>query len=62
MNIKPIKAFAIVKKDKPKFDVFEIYKDGDVMLNEGEILIEVLISPLNNIIIKGKGKPVTLKK
>ena len=62
MAIKPLKAYAIINKNKPKLDVFEIYKDGDVMLNEGEVLIEVFITPVSGVIIKGKGKAITLKK
>lgn len=62
MNIKPIKAFAIVKKDKPKLSSFDIFSEGDVMLNDDEVMIEVIITPVSDIIIKGKGKAITLKK
>lgn len=46
MNIKPIKAFAIVKKNKPKLSAFEIYTEKDVVLNTGEVIIEVIIQPV----------------
>ena len=62
MVIKSIKAFAIVNKTRKKLDVFEIYKDGEVMLNNDEVMIEVLISPVHCAIVSGRNKPVTIKK
>lgn len=62
MAIKPIKAYAIVDKKKPKLSAFQIYTEGDVMLNDNEMLIEVSISCIDSGIIKGKGKIVTLTK
>lgn len=46
MNIKPIKAYAVVKKDKPKLNALEIFTEKDVVLNTGEVIIEVIIQPV----------------
>lgn len=43
-KIKPIKAYAIVKKGKMKLNVFDIFETAEVLPNKDELLIEVQIS------------------
>lgn len=46
MKIRSITAYAIVKKDKSKLDVLEIYASEDVVLNKDEKIVKVKIEVL----------------
>ncbi len=47
--LKPLKCFAIVKKENPKLDLNEVYKKVDIEgihINKDEKIVEVEIKPL----------------
>jgi hypothetical protein len=49
MKIRPLRAYAVVSKIKPKFDIIDIFdKNGikDIRLTKGEQVIKVLITPI----------------
>jgi len=47
--MKAIRAYAVVKKDKPRIDVLDMFRDKDVMMTNSEELWEVEVTPIKKI-------------
>ena len=44
MNVKPISAYAVVKKKNPKINIFDIYSDKEIEIDKSEKIIKITIT------------------